>query len=96
MPRKPITEHYLYSELEQYVSSVEVEGRAFVDDLKMQIVERESKMQYQKSKAIMHAIKSGLSVYGAAKAAGIKSSAKKLNVVADAEKVIAEYESETH
>ena len=96
MPRKPITDHYLYGELSDYVSRVESEGRAFVDDLKIQIAEREAKMQYQKAKAIMHAVKSGLSVYGAAKAAGIKSSAKKLTVIADAEKVISEYESEAH
>jgi hypothetical protein len=96
MPRKPVADNYLYAELADYVAHVEREGSELIESLKIQIAEREAKMRYQKSKAIMHALKSGLSVYGAAKAAGIKSSAKRLNLISDAESIISECESGEH
>lgn len=91
MPRKPIEQDPRYVELRTYVEQVESSTLPKIADLKIQLRDAERKMRWQKSEAIMHAVKSGLSVYGAAKAAGIKSSAKRATLIADAQKAISEY-----
>jgi hypothetical protein len=96
MPRKPSTDHYLYGDLEQYIIYLESNASQAIAALKNELAELQAKTEYQKAKAIMQAVKSGLSIYATAKAAGIKSSTKRLNLVENAEKVIAEYESEAH
>jgi hypothetical protein len=91
MPRKPITEHPKYDELATYVGQVESAAAESIAELKKQIAQIERKTRWQKSEAILHAVKSGLSLYGAAKAAGIKSSTKRASMISDCHKYIAEY-----
>lgn len=91
MPRRSVTEHPKYAELAAYVVQVESSAAESIEGLRNQIAQIERKMRYQKSEAILHAIKSGLSEYGAAKAAGITSSTQKATMIADCHKYIEEY-----
>jgi hypothetical protein len=91
MPRKPIQLDERYVELALYVVSVERDAADKIASLKNEIAQIERKMLWHKSEAIMHALKSGLSVYGVAKAAGIKSSTKRKNLIEYCQENIANY-----
>ena len=93
MPRKPIEEDARFQELRTYVMQVEELGEKSIASFENEIAEKRLKMQYQKSKAIIQAIKSGLSIYAAAKAANVRSSLGRKTLVEDAHNFVNEYES---
>lgn len=93
VPRKPVEEDARFQELRTYVMQVDELGAKSIASFENEIAEKRLKMQYQKSKAIIQAINSGLSIYAAAKAANVKSSLARKNIVENAERIVSEYES---
>lgn len=93
MPRTPIEQHGLYVELAERLTLIESKNRRIIESAENAAKNARLKSEYEKSVAIMQTIKSGLSVYGAAKSAGIKSSLARKNLVTNCESIISEYEN---
>jgi len=92
MPRRPIEQHPLYIDLEQYVREREHALAKTIERSERYVEDKIRQTEYEKARAILNAVKSGLSVYGAAKSAGIKSSLAKSTLIAHCEKVVYEFE----
>lgn len=92
MGRSSVEDSPEFEALKNRVEELDSEIQLQKSNLKKYIQKEEALNLYNKYQAVITARDNGLSVYGIAKALGIKSSAKRASVVADAEAFIKEYD----
>lgn len=94
MPRTPVERNPLFVELSERLARIESANNRTIEAAENAAKKARANLRYQKAVAILQTVESGLSVYAAAKAAGIKSSLGRTNLIADCDLVVMKFEQE--
>lgn len=94
MPRTPVERNPLFVELSERLARIESANNRTIEAAENAAKKARANLRYQQAVAILQTVESGLSVYAAAKSAGMKSSLGRKNLIADCEKTVSEFEQD--